>query len=406
MTVEKAREVIALIAQHRGNVTAAARASGIARPTLQSQEQAALLTLKRAEAPVVPTPIAEADSLRDRVFELEAQLKSVASKTLTDEYVQRKVIGLTTDVANVRAPTWAVELPRGETLPGVPITLWSDWHWGERVFPAQVNGVNEFNMEIAHQRARRLLERVVYLLRKHVVNPDYPGIVLNLGGDMMSGDIHEELSNTNEKPVMVCLLDLYAVLRWAISSLADEFGHVFIPCVTGNHGRNTKKPRAKDRNFTNFDWLLYQFLAKSFEGDARVQFFIPEGPDALYSVVGHKYLLTHGDQFRGGDGIIGAIGPITRGASRKQSRNSAINRGFDTMLLGHWHQYMPLHRTLVNGSLKGYDEYANVSNFGYEPPIQALWLTHPEHGVTMHMPVYLEQHAGRAPSSEWITWKE
>jgi hypothetical protein len=33
--------------------------------------------------------------------------------------------------------------------------------------------------------------------------------------------------------------------------------------------------------------------------------------------------------------------------------------GYDTMLLGHWHQWIPMLDQIVNGSLKGYDEYAN-----------------------------------------------
>jgi hypothetical protein len=44
----------------------------------------------------------------------------------------------------------------------------------------------------------------------------------------------------------------------------------------------------------------------------------------------------------------------------------------------------------VNGSLKGYDEYAYTNNFPFEPPTQALWLTHPEFGITISMPVFVD----------------
>ena len=44
--------------------------------------------------------------------------------------------------------------------------------------------------------------------------------------------------------------------------------------------------------------------------DPRIRFAIPDGPDCLYQVFNHRYLLTHGDQFRGGDGLIGCLGPI------------------------------------------------------------------------------------------------
>jgi hypothetical protein len=220
---------------------------------------------------------------------------------------------------------------------------------------------------------------------------------------MLTGDIHEELSETNEVPNMVSLVDLHGVLEAAIKALADSFGRVFLPCVTGNHGRNTHKMRAKNRAFTNFDWLLYRFLQKTFEGDDRVQFMIPDGSDAHYSVYNHRYCLTHGDQFRGGDGMIGALGPIIRGDHKKRSRNGQIDLGYDTLLLGHWHQLIQLQRLIVNGSLKGYDEYAAQGNFGYEIPQQACWITNPEHGITFSMPIQLEQ-PKRAPAQEWLAW--
>lgn len=286
----------------------------------------------------------------------------------------------------------------------MPTLFASDWHWGEVVDPAQIGGVNEFSPEIAHRRARRLIEQTIYLLKEHMVNPDYPGIVFALGGDMFSGDIHEELMATNECEIMPTFLEIHGVLIWCIQTLVKEFGRVFIPCVTGNHGRNTHKIRAKGRNFTNFDWLLYQLLAKHFAADERIKFSIPDGSDCLYRVYSHRYLLTHGDQFRGGDGMIGALGPIIRGDHKKRSRNNQIEMGYDTMMLGHWHQLIQLQRLIVNGSLKGYDEYAYTGNFGFEPPRQALWLTHPEHGITFSMPVMVEKQEKHS-ERRWVSWE-
>ena len=74
------------------------------------------------------------------------------------------------------------------------------------------------------------------------------------------------------------------------------------------------------------------------------------------------------------------------------------------MLLGHWHQLIQLERLIVNGSLKGYDEYAYSNNFGFEPPRQALWLTNHDHGITFSIPIYVD----RRPKQEktgWISWK-
>ena len=359
-------------------------------------------------AGIIPNEIKE-DSLidklaeaQDKIRQLESSVASHQQDQLTAEYIKKKIIKLRD--GNPKIPNWLVKKTIKKTFAGVPTLFASDWHWGEVVDPNQINGVNEYNLEISQNRARQMIEKAVDLLKNYVAHANYPGIVFVLGGDMVSGDIHDELSATNEKEIMPVILDLFGVLCWCIETLANEFGNVFIPCVSGNHGRNTFKIRNKGRNFTSFDWLTYQFLAKRFENDPRVTFHIPDGPDAYYSIFGHKYLLTHGDQFRGGDGVIGALGPIIRGDHRKRSRNSQIDMGYDTMLLGHWHQLIQLERLIVNGSLKGYDEYAYSNNFGFEPPRQAMWITHPEHGITFSIPVYVDKQK-KEVVKEWISWK-
>lgn len=388
------REALDALEKH-GTQRAAAKALGIPRSTLQARLAIA------DTCPGVAPGIDEKLELRDRIRTLEAMIATHQRETLDDHYVKQKIIGLAE--MKPRVPAWLMSSRPAHGSPGVPTLLLSDLHWGEVVDPTQIGGVNTYNLEIASARLRRVVETAVDLLKNHMASPEYPGIVLALGGDMVTGDIHEELSATNEKEIMPTVLDLWGALAWAIETMADEFGRVFVPAVGGNHARTTMKIRAKGRNFTSFDWLVYQFLAKRFEGDKRVSFFIPSGPDALYSVCGHKYLLTHGDQFRGGDGMIGALGPIIRGDHKKRSRNGQIDMEYDTLVLGHWHQLIQMQRLIVNGSLIGYNEYAYAGNFGFEPPKQALWITHPERGITFSMPV----HADPKPdtiSQEWVSW--
>ena len=89
-------------------------------------------------------------------------------------------------------------------------------------------------------------------------------------------------------------------------------------------------------------------------------------------------------------------------ARRKRSRNAQIDMEYDTMLLGHFHQYIHHGRFIINGSLKGLDEYAYNNNFGFEPPQQALWITHPKHGQTFRMPVYVDRSRTIA-KTEWVS---
>jgi len=380
-----------------GSIRGAARAMGIAESTLRSRLRAAEAANDEPEKPA----FTRADELESELRTLRTQLATVKREALDDEFVKRRILKMSEE--HIEPPKWLIQAKPTKTSPGVPTLFASDWHWAEVVDPTQIGGVNEYDLAIAHKRARRMIEVSIDLLNNHMVNPKYPGIVFALGGDMVSGDIHEELQATNECEIMAAVTDLYGVLVWCINTLADRFGRVFVPCVSGNHGRNTHKIRAKGRNYTSFDWLLYCFLAKHFEGDSRVNFLIPNGPDALYKVYGTRYLLTHGDQFRGGDGMIGALGPIIRGDHKKRSRQTQIGASYDVMLLGHWHQLIQLQRLIVNGSLKGYDEYANANNFGYEPPRQALWITHPVQGITFSMPVNVDE-PKEAEKTSWVSW--
>lgn len=407
---KKAQDALDAITEY-GTQVAAAQALGISRQAMQNRLRTATTLGLKPSPGVADRPMKSlspdasesgmVSTLRRQITRLESDLKA-RSKVETDADIIRGIIGaLARKIDGTEIPEW-VTVSRGkESSPGVPTLFLSDLHWGERVFPEQINGVNKYNLAIARERLHTCIDSAIHLLK--IISPkmDYPGIVVPLGGDMISGNIHEELTATNELNTMPTVLDLYSELVSAIQKLADTFGRVFLPCVTGNHGRDTRKVWAKDRHATSFDWLLYQFLAKRFDQDKRVTFYIPDGSDAYYRVYSTRYLLTHGDQFRGGDGVIGALGPIIRGDHRKRSRNAQIAMEYDTMLMGHWHQYIHMERLIANGSTKGYDEYAYANNFPFESPRQALWLTHPKFKITFRMPVYVDRQRSVA-KTEWV----
>lgn len=393
------QEAVNQINKH-GEVTRAAAAMGLPRSTLDAR-------LREAKARgILPQGFGADDPgvLKSKIKKLESELRK-AQVGATELQIVRQAIGAAIEGARATVPPqWTIQAPKANSSPGVPTLFLSDFHWGERVNPSEIEGANEFNLAIARRRLAHTVQTAVHLLG--IVDPKmrYPGIVLPLGGDMITGNIHDELVATNELQTMPTVLDLYGYLIATITALLGVFENVFVPCVGGNHGRDTRKTWSKLRNHTSFDWLLYQFLAKHFEGNKRVRFHIPDGSDAHYRIFSTRYLLTHGDQFRGGDSIIGPIGPLTRGNQKKQARNQAISREYDVMLAGHWHQYIHLERLIVNGALKGYDEYAYQGNFGFEPPRQALWITHPRYGITFRMPVLCEPPAA-ATRADWVSIK-
>ncbi len=289
-----------------------------------------------------------------------------------------------------RPPKWLVGPTSGKNT-GVPTILASDWHGDEVVKANQINGVNAFNRAIWTQRVKRLFAKSIDLLIHHMHKPTYEYIVLDLGGDMLSGNIHEELRETNEAPVSQSMLHLVDLLIGGIDLLLQHFPRIVINAVPGNHGRWDKKPRAKNRVYETYEWICYQFLARHYKDNPDVIFNISDGADLPYTIYNTRYLLTHGDQFKGGSGIAGALSPLMLGDARKRKRAMAIDQPFDYLVMGHWHQLMMVKGIIVNGSLKGADEYSFQSNFDFELPQQAMWITHREWGITARWPIILEK---------------
>lgn len=284
---------------------------------------------------------------------------------------------------------------RGRALAGVPTLFLSDWHVGEVVDPEQVQYLNEYDLDIAFRRADRVFSTALELLFHHQAGQSYDGITLAFGGDMLSGNIHDELRRTNEKGVLDCVMDLANSLVGNIIEVAKNFEWVYVPCVAGNHGRIDHKPTSKDAVKDNFDTHVYKLVAALVQaklGDkCNVQFDISESLDMRFDIYGTRYLLTHGDQidFSAKNGQFWPS--LMDTVMKKQAREvKAGGSGFDYMLCGHFHRYGTVSNLIVNGSLKGYDEWVYRKNYEQELPVQAMWITHPDYGIIEHRPVYAE----------------
>lgn len=285
-------------------------------------------------------------------------------------------------------PTWDVE--PSSASPGTPVLYISDIHGGEVVNKEELGGHNEYNWEIMKARLEHTFKTGTALLLNHMAHPEYNGFVLALGGDIVTGEIHEELKETNDKDVLSATLELSDLISGHALRLADTFGKVHIEGVPGNHGRIDKKPRAKGYTARNADYHTYMQIQRQLQRDERFTFHFPLSGEARFDVNGRRFLMVHGDQFKGGDGMIGAIGPIVRGNYKKHAAAAMWGGGapFDTMLCGHFHQVWMAPHLIVNGSLKGYDEYAQRMGFRPERPAQMLFTVHKEHGITWFVPVY------------------
>lgn len=288
-----------------------------------------------------------------------------------------------------RPPKWLTPKVVKKDRRATAVAMLSDCHFDEVVRAVEIGGANAYNREIAEIRLRTWAEKVIELNRDHLSGVTVEGLVCLLGGDLFSGNLHD-LAETNADTLPGSILHWSEQLCAAISLLADHFGKVYVPSVVGNHGRLTHKPRTKLRARDNVDWLVGHMVARHFDKVDGVTVSVTDDADAFVKVYDTVHLLTHGDQVSGGGGIGGIWPPIMRMIARKRQRYAQTP--FDVVAMGHFHQLImaPTQGIIVNGSLKGYDEYAAVAlNAAPEVPQQAMWLVTPEHKVTWSAPVFV-----------------
>jgi hypothetical protein len=379
-------EIESALQEFQGNKSQAARQLGISRGKLRYA-----LELDPTLEPVIDKPHVKPVTIQEKYrYEQQiAQLKTDLSNALEQDYHDEQYQKFVGEIVSAErtVPGWVT--PRSpKKVSAIAGAELSDIHHLEVVNPLEIEGVNSFNRRICEQRLERFFFNVVRLGRDYTAGVKIDGLVLAMLGDMLSGDIHEDLAESNEGTLYDGLLELWNWLEAGIHMLLDFYPTIHIVGVVGNHPRSTKKPRMKKRAQTNLDWLLYQLLIKGFKGDDRVTFEIGDGADVRFRIYKHRFVATHGDQFRGGSGIAGALSPMMLGDHRKRKRAAAMDLPFDYLLLGHWHQLMlGIQGMIANGSIKGYDEYGYIKNMPYEPPQQAFFLVDPDHGVTVRAPI-------------------
>jgi hypothetical protein len=327
----------------------------------------------------------------DEIARLKNEIKNQHKANIEAENINN-ILGTLVN-AVIEPPTWLINTPKKNKSKEVLMTSWADWHVGETVYKNELNGINEYNLDIVEARVKRLVARTIDLAQNYGPG-QYPGAVINLLGDMVSGGLHEEHRKTDEAPPLECALKTVELLVWGLRQMADVFGHLYVPCVCGNHGRMTVKPEFKQYVKKNWDYLIYKMLEREFVNDKRVIIDVRESNEVYYNVYGTSYMVAHGDMLgvKGGDGIIGSIGPISRGEVKTRGRMASSNMPYDMLLIGHWHQPLWLPRVIVANTLKGYCEYSK-NQLGAIPtqPSQPLWFHHPKYGITSRWEVMVDE---------------
>ncbi len=319
--------------------------------------------------------------LRDQLAGERKARANAERRAVAAEDVRGAVFGL---VDPPLAPARFDIRPGGDGQAETIVLFLSDLHWGEHVELAAMDGLNSYGLAIAQARLHRWVGSVIDLATRHWSGKPPERIVLILGGDLVSGEIHAELAKTNEAKALPAVRDLVSHLAGAVERIVDAVGcPVDVISLAGNHGRSTEKPESKGMAETSYDSLVSDFLEMALRRKPRVSFYVPASPDAVFSVYGWRVLATHGDRIgsRGGAGFVGPAATAARGMKRLIADYAARGVHLDLILIGHFHTPLQLEEGFVNGCLTGPNEYSRDGRFRPQPATQLFLTMHPRRRI-------------------------
>lgn len=326
---------------------------------------------------VLPPDVDQVEILEARVKELEAASR-VQRKS---DVVEERILAAFERAIEVREPTYSpLAIPKAKQDPHQFVLLWSDTHAGEVVSEVETNGINAYDWSIMLRRFDRIRDSVFSFQD----NRPYPIEHLHIAalGDMLSGNIHDELVETNEVPLAEATIQFAEDGSRFIESFLERFPEISVSGVVGNHPRSKRKPQAK-LAFDNADWLAYRAMARFLAAEKRITWDVPKASAHPINVANRRCLLLHGHGIRSTmPGV--PWGGVVRRITALDQQYAAKGMPIDHYLLGHFHQANAVlqGKVLMNGSVKGVDEYSLQAFGGGGEPQQLLLTFHPRRGLT------------------------
>lgn len=185
-------------------------------------------------------------------------------------------------------------------------------------------------------------------------------------GDIIEGNIH--VNGVPSVDVTEQFKRALWLLEQGLTILLKEYKQVYVHCVTGNHDRNPSlhRERAIDNKESSYSTMLYYALSRKFADISRIKFQIPNSPEVVANVLGHRFYATHGDTLlkTGNIGQTIKTGLIESEINSIDRNEVADGRNpFDVYLVGHVHKAtvmaLDFGGTLViNGGLPPANNYA------------------------------------------------
>ena len=282
---------------------------------------------------------------------------------------------------------YKIEKQKAKHSQSTPIIIASDWHYEEEVKSNAVSGLNEFNLAIADERINNFIRNSTRLLDIHSRDTEIREVILVLGGDFISGDIHRDIIES-------CQLSpaeaIWTVQNHLISCIEFYLRHTdfkfIIPCHSGNHARTTQEQMWANEAGHSLEWLMYHSIKKIFEKEKRLTFQIAEGIHLYTQVGGFTVRSQHGHAIKFNGGVGGLTIPMNKAIAQW---NKAKWANHD--IACHYHTLFTGNNFTINGSLIGFSPYALKIKADFEKPAQAFQvINHEQNMISMNAKIFLE----------------
>lgn len=252
----------------------------------------------------------------------------------------------------------------------------SDWHIGCN---ENVNGFNSFNYDIAQRRVRELTNKTIDWtnMHRHMYNVDE--LVIVTTGDLISGDIHDELIRTNEFSVPEQCVKAATLLSKMTNELSSHFRKVRVEFVVAdNHSRTTQKIQFGDGT-NSYNYIVGHMAKIMLSGNDVIEFNIYPEIQKVIQVQNRRYLITHGNCIRGGFAGIPFYSLNRKiGAEATIRMNMPESMHFDMILMGHYHTPMLTKDCEMTGCLSSTTMFDHAAG-RHCPACQNVWLVSDNH---------------------------
>jgi hypothetical protein len=261
--------------------------------------------------------------------------------------------------------------PAWERSDAIACAIASDWHVEEPVTAEAVHRLNEYNLDIAKSRAEKFFQHWLRLTDIHAKDSKINTMYLAALGDFFTGWLVDEMMASNLLAPGDAAHFCKGLFFSGIDFLLRESAYILEgDCIPGNHGRLTDRIHFANPTGTSLETFMYHAIADRYRDNPRVRLHVSEHAmryRRFYETFNLR--LIHGYEVKYGGGVGGITIPIRKALAQW---NNPIRA--DLTAMGHFHQRCDGGDFLVNGSLIGYNTFAQNIKAAFEEAQQSFFL--------------------------------